>query len=108
MPRRFRFRMDARTEMPDAIPTLILCGGFGTRLREETEYRPKPMVEIGGRPILWHIMKIYAAHGFTDFILLIVYRGERIREYFVNDGAEHSACTVIECRREVRCLVTEM
>ncbi|MFN9042167.1 MAG: NTP transferase domain-containing protein, partial [Planctomyces sp.] len=50
------------------MKTLILCGGQGTRMREETEYRPKPLVEIGGRPILWHIMKIYAHYGFNDFV----------------------------------------
>ena len=57
------------------MQVMILCGGLGTRLREETEYRPKPMVEIGGRPILWHIMKIYAAHGFTEFVLCLGYKG---------------------------------
>lgn len=62
----------------------ILAGGLGTRLREETEYRPKPMVEIGGRPILWHIMKIYAAHGFTDFVVCLGYKGDAIRDYFLN------------------------
>ena len=66
------------------IPVVILCGGLGTRLREETEYRPKPMVKIGGKPILWHIMKIYAHHGFTDFILSLGYKGEMIKEYFYN------------------------
>ena len=80
--------------MTGVIPTLILCGGFGTRLREETEYRPKPMVEIGGRPILWHIMKSYSVHGFTDFVLLIGYRGERIREYFLNYEAMHRDFTI--------------
>ena len=63
---------------------LILCGGLGTRLREETEFRPKPMVEIGGRPILWHIMKGYAAHGFNDFVLLLGYKGEIIKRYFLD------------------------
>jgi glucose-1-phosphate cytidylyltransferase len=63
---------------------MILCGGLGTRLREETEYRPKPMVEIGGRPILWHIMKTYAAHGFKDFVLCLGYKGAMIKEYFLN------------------------
>jgi len=63
---------------------VILCGGLGTRLREETEFRPKPMVNIGGRPILWHIMKIYAHYGFTDFILALGYKGEMIKNYFCN------------------------
>jgi glucose-1-phosphate cytidylyltransferase len=64
------------------IQTIILCGGLGTRLREETEYRPKPMVPIGGRPILWHIMKIYANFGFSEFILPLGYKGSMIKEYF--------------------------
>jgi glucose-1-phosphate cytidylyltransferase len=63
---------------------VILCGGLGTRLREETEYRPKPLVPIGNRPILWHIMKSYAAFGFTDFILALGYKGEMIKDYFLN------------------------
>lgn len=66
------------------IPVVILCGGMGTRLREETEYRPKPMVEIGGLPILWHIMKIYSHHGFKHFILCLGYKGQLIKEYFLN------------------------
>jgi len=66
------------------MKVVILCGGKGTRLREETEYRPKPMVPIGNRPILWHIMKIYAAHGHTDFILCLGYKGEMIKEWFRN------------------------
>lgn len=61
---------------------VILCGGLGTRLREETEYRPKPMVNIGNRPILWHIMKIYAKYGHKEFILSLGYKGEMIKEYF--------------------------
>ncbi len=63
---------------------MILCGGLGTRLREETEYRPKPMVEIGGRPILWHIMKIYAAQGFREFVLCLGYKSAVIKDYFLN------------------------
>lgn len=63
---------------------VILCGGLGTRLREETEYRPKPMVPIGGRPILWHIMKTYAHHGHKKFILCLGYKGEVIKNYFRN------------------------
>lgn len=70
--------------MHTKIPVIILCGGLGTRLREETEYLPKPMVEIGGRPILWHIMKIYAKYGFKDFILCLGYKGEMIKDYFYN------------------------
>ncbi len=63
---------------------VILCGGLGTRLREETEFRPKPMVPIGGRPILWHIMKLYARHGHKHFILCLGYKGEIIKDYFLN------------------------
>ena len=64
------------------MKVVILCGGMGTRLKEETEFRPKPMVAIGRRPILWHIMKVYAHYGFTDFILCLGYNGEMIKEYF--------------------------
>tara|TARA_B110000008_G_scaffold269602_1_gene299019 strand:+ start:93 stop:863 length:771 start_codon:yes stop_codon:yes gene_type:complete len=63
---------------------LILAGGFGTRLSEETNLKPKPMVEIGGKPILWHIMKIYSSHGFNDFVILLGYKGNIIKEYFSN------------------------
>jgi glucose-1-phosphate cytidylyltransferase len=71
------------------VKVVILCGGLGTRLREETEFRPKPMVEIGGRPILWHIMKMYAHHGFRDFVLCLGYRGNLIKDYFLNYEAGH-------------------
>lgn len=66
------------------MKTVILCGGRGTRLKEETEYRPKPLVEIGGKPILWHIMKIYNYQGFNDFILCLGYKGSMIKDYFLN------------------------
>lgn len=66
------------------MKVVILCGGKGTRLREETEYRPKPMVKIGERPILWHIMKIYAYYGFKDFVICLGYKGDMIKEYFLN------------------------
>ncbi|XXJ20089.1 glucose-1-phosphate cytidylyltransferase [Desulfovibrio caledoniensis] len=66
------------------MEVVILCGGLGTRLREETEFRPKPMVNIGERPILWHIMKVYAHYGHDNFILPLGYKGEMIRDYFVN------------------------
>ena len=66
------------------MKVVILAGGLGTRLSEETAVRPKPMVEIGGMPILWHIMKIYSQHGFHDFIICLGYRGNYIKEYFAN------------------------
>lgn len=66
------------------MKVVILCGGKGTRLKEQTESIPKPLIEIAGRPILWHIMKIYAAHGFDDFILCLGYKGQAIKEYFMD------------------------
>jgi glucose-1-phosphate cytidylyltransferase len=76
------------------VKVVVLCGGLGTRLREETEYRPKPMVEVGGRPILWHIMKSYAHNGFTDFVLCLGYRGNMIKEYFLNYEAMNNDFTI--------------
>ena len=70
--------------MIPAMKVVILCGGLGTRLREETEYRPKPMVPVGSQPILWHIMKLYAAAGHKEFVLCLGYKGEVIKEYFRN------------------------
>ena len=66
------------------MKTVILAGGVGSRLTEETIARPKPMVEIGGKPILWHIIKIYLAHGIKDFIICLGYRGYMVKEYFAN------------------------
>ena len=66
------------------MKTVILAGGEGTRIRQETSVRPKPMVEIGGKPMLWHIMKIYSAYGLNDFIVCLGYKGYMIREYFAN------------------------
>src|SRR5713226_4297693 len=66
------------------MKVIILAGGLGTRLSEETSSRPKPMVEIGGKPILWHIMNIYASHGVKDFLIACGYKGEMIKEYFHN------------------------
>lgn len=66
------------------MKAVILAGGFGTRISEETHLKPKPMVEIGGRPILWHIMKIYSAHGIHDFVICCGYKGYVIKEYFAN------------------------
>ncbi|MEK6805816.1 MAG: glucose-1-phosphate cytidylyltransferase [Pseudomonadota bacterium] len=66
------------------MKAVILAGGLGTRISEETQLRPKPMIEIGDRPILWHLMKIYAAHGVTDFVICLGYRGYVVKEYFAN------------------------
>src|SRR5437763_12084590 len=77
-----------------AVKVVILCGGLGTRLREETEFRPKPMVDIGGRPILWHIMKTYAHHGFREFVLCLGYRGNMIKDYFLNYEAMNNDFTI--------------
>jgi glucose-1-phosphate cytidylyltransferase len=77
-----------------SIPVVILAGGLGTRLREETEFRPKPMVPIGGKPMLWHIMKIYAHFGFRRFIICLGYKGEMIKNYFLNYRLEGVDLTV--------------
>lgn len=66
------------------MKTIILCGGQGTRMKEETEFKPKPMVLVGGKPILWHIMKIYAHYGYNEFILALGYKGDMIKNYFLN------------------------
>ena len=72
------------TRLETRMKVVILAGGLGTRLAEETTVRPKPMVEIGGNPVLWHIMKIYSAHGLNDFIICLGYKGYLIKEYFAN------------------------
>ena len=66
------------------MKAVILAGGFGTRISEETAVRPKPMVEIGGKPILWHILKIFSAHGINEFVICCGYKGYVIKEYFAN------------------------
>lgn len=76
------------------LKVVILCGGLGTRLSEETQIKPKPMVEIGGRPILWHVMKIYERHGHSDFILALGYKGEVVKDYFLNYHARQSDLTI--------------
>ena len=82
------------------MKAVILAGGLGTRLREETEFRPKPMVEIGGKPILWHIMKIYAYYGVKDFVICTGYRGNVIKEYFLNYEALSNDFTIHLGNRE--------
>ena len=76
------------------MKVIILCGGKGTRMREETEYKPKPMVEIGGRPVIWHIMNIYDSYGYKDFVLPIGYKGDVIKEYFYHYKIKNSNFTV--------------
>jgi glucose-1-phosphate cytidylyltransferase len=75
------------------VKAVILAGGLGTRLREETEIRPKPLIEIGGRPILWHILKIYSHHGVNDFVICLGYKGYMIKEYFANYALHMSNVT---------------
>src|SRR6478609_2261730 len=75
-------------------PVVILCGGLGTRMREETEFRPKPMVEIGGLPLLWHIMKGYGEHGLNEFVCCLGYRGDMIKRWFLDYRAMGSDMTV--------------
>ena len=76
------------------MKVLILAGGYGTRLSEETYLKPKPMIEIGGKPILWHIMKIYSAYNFNDFVILLGYKGYYIKEYFANYFLHQSDVTI--------------
>ena len=76
------------------MKVVILAGGFGTRLSEETDVKPKPMVEIGGKPILWHIMKTYSHYGFDEFIILLGYKGYYIKEYFSNYFMHESDVTI--------------
>lgn len=76
------------------VPVFVLCGGLGTRLREETDVRPKPMVTIGSRPILWHVMRKYSQHGFRRFVLCLGYKGEVIKSYFLNYPMLNSDFTV--------------
>jgi glucose-1-phosphate cytidylyltransferase len=86
------------------MQVVILCGGLGTRLKEETEFRPKPMVRIGSRPILWHIMKIYSAFGHRDFILALGYKGEMIKEYFYHYELMDSDVTIQLGHPEKTCM----
>ena len=81
----------AKTKKPKVV---ILAGGMGMRMREETEYRPKPMVLVGSHPILWHIMKSYMYYGFNDFVICLGYKGEMIKEYFLNYEAFNNDLTI--------------
>lgn len=83
------------------MKAVILAGGLGTRISEETSVRPKPMVEIGGKPILWHVMKIYSAHGINDFIICLGYKGYVIKEYFANYFLHQSDVTFDMARNEM-------
>ena len=76
------------------MKVVILAGGYGTRISEETDTRPKPMVEIGGKPILWHIMKIYSHYGFNEFVICLGYKGFFIKEYFANYFLHQSDLTI--------------
>ena len=76
------------------MKVVILAGGYGTRLSEETDLRPKPMVEVGHRPILWHIMKLYSAYGHDEFVVCCGYKGEYIKDWFVNYRLRQSDVTV--------------
>jgi len=83
------------------LKTVILAGGFGTRLSEETDFKPKPMVEIGEYPILWHIMKIYSHYGFNDFIICLGYKGYMIKEYFANYFLHSSDVSIDLARNKI-------
>lgn len=83
------------------MKAVILAGGFGTRISEETHLRPKPMIEVGGRPLLWHILKIYSAHGINDFIICCGYKGYMIKEYFANYFLHMSDVTFDMSRNEM-------
>src|SRR3989344_6741268 len=76
------------------MKVIILCGGMGYRLKEETEFKPKPMVYVGGKPMIWHIMKIYAAYGYKDFILALGYKAEYMKDFFLNQKAFTSDFTL--------------
>ncbi len=86
------------------MKTLILAGGFGTRFSEETDLKPKPMINIGNYPILWHILKIYSHYGYNDFVILLGYKGYVIKEYFVNYFMHQSDITIDIAKNEVQIL----
>ena len=75
------------------MKVVILAGGRGSRINEESQLKPKPMIEIGGKPILWHIMKLYSYYGFHEFVICCGYKGQIIKEYFINYYMNQSDCT---------------
>src|SRR5258708_39129976 len=79
---------------PSQVPVFILCGGLGTRIKEETEFRPKPMVPIGEHPILWHLMHVYARHGFRKFVLCLGFKANVIKNYFRDFHLRNTDCTI--------------
>lgn len=93
------------------MKVIILCGGYGTRLKEETEFKPKPMVYVGNKPLIWHIMKRYAAYGFNDFVLALGYKADYIKDFFLNQKAftsdftletkDHEVTYYLEGRKEI-------
>ena len=83
------------------MKVVILAGGLGTRLSEETHLKPKPMVEIGGKPIIWHIMKNFSSHGFNEFIICCGYKGYVIKEYFANYLLHNSDVTINLCNHSI-------
>lgn len=88
------------------MKVVILAGGHGTRIAEESHLRPKPMIEIGGRPILWHIMKLFGHHGFTDFVICLGYRGHMIKDYFANHFLHSSDMTIDMATGEISWLAS--
>ena len=83
------------------MKAVLLAGGLGTRFAEETDVKPKPMIEIGGKPILWHIMKIYSANGINEFVVCLGYRGYVIKEYFINYFLHMSDVTIDLCKNDL-------
>jgi glucose-1-phosphate cytidylyltransferase len=80
--------------LKSSVPVFVLCGGLGTRFREQTEFRPKPMIQIGGKPIVWHVMRTYARNGFRRFVLCLGYKAEIVKDYFINYHSMNSDFTV--------------
>ena len=84
------------------MKAVILAGGYGTRISEESDVKPKPMIDIGGKPILWHIMKIYSSFGVKDFVILLGYKGYVIKEYFANYYLHNSNVTIGSKNKEMK------